>query len=300
MVRLTLKQCAYFIAVAQQGGIAQASRALNITQPAVAQAIDKIEHLFGLQLFERHHARGTELTPQGRAFLESARELLEQAKITEQNARAIAADVAGVIRFGCFHTIAPYYLPQLVRAYKVLYPDVEIAPVELQQDEILARLQAGEIDIALTYDMSLKHNSIDYQVLTQLEPYLLVSESHPMSRSKSAMLADFASEPYIMFEGPSSSEYFENILNSHGISPEIVYRSKSIESVRSAVANGLGFSLGVMQPKYGVSADGNRAISLSIGDGVEPLAIVLARRKGAPESGQVNKLAEFCEQYFKQ
>ena len=67
MVRLTLKQCAYFIAVAEQGGIAQASRALNISQPAVAQAIDKLEDQFNFKLFKRHHARGTELTIQGRA-----------------------------------------------------------------------------------------------------------------------------------------------------------------------------------------------------------------------------------------
>ncbi len=69
MFNITIKQCAYFNAVAEQGGIAQASRVLNISQPAVAQAIDKLEHIYGFRLFERHHARGTELTPQGRSFL---------------------------------------------------------------------------------------------------------------------------------------------------------------------------------------------------------------------------------------
>ena len=68
MVKFTIKQCAYFVAVAEQGGIAQASRVLNISQPAVAQAIDKLEALFDFRLFDRHHARGTEMTPQGRAF----------------------------------------------------------------------------------------------------------------------------------------------------------------------------------------------------------------------------------------
>ncbi|MFT5549074.1 MAG: DNA-binding transcriptional LysR family regulator, partial [Candidatus Azotimanducaceae bacterium] len=51
MVKLTLKQCAYFVAIAEQGGIAQASRLLNISQPAVAQALDKLEHLFEFRLF---------------------------------------------------------------------------------------------------------------------------------------------------------------------------------------------------------------------------------------------------------
>lgn len=300
MVRLTLKQCTYFVAVAEYGGIAQASRALNITQPAVAQAIEKIEHLFELHLFERHHARGTELTPQGRAFLSSAEKLIEQAQITEQNARVIAADDAGIIRFGCFHTIAPYYLPQIVSAYKAAFSGVEVAPVELRQDEITDGLNKGEIDLALTYDMSLARDKIDYQVLLKLQTHLLVSEAHPMARKKSVTLADFATEPYIMFEGPSSSEYFENIFSAHGISPPIIYRSKSMESVRSAVANGLGFSLGVMQPKYEACADRNKVVCLSIRDYIEPIAIVLARRKAAPKSRQVARLTAFCNQYFQQ
>ena len=126
MVKLTLKQCAYFIAVAEQGGIAQASRVLNISQPAVAQALDKLEQLFDFRLFERHHARGTELTPQGRAFLVSARGLLQRAQRTEHDAQAIAANLAGIVRLGCFHSIAPFYLPQIISAYKEAFADIEI------------------------------------------------------------------------------------------------------------------------------------------------------------------------------
>ena len=43
MVRYTLRQCTYFRAVAESGGIAQAARALNISQPSVAQALEKLE-----------------------------------------------------------------------------------------------------------------------------------------------------------------------------------------------------------------------------------------------------------------
>ena len=65
---------------AEQGGIAQAARALNISQPSVAQAIDKLETVTGLVLFERHHARGLTLTMQGRLFLEHVTLLDAQAE----------------------------------------------------------------------------------------------------------------------------------------------------------------------------------------------------------------------------
>ena len=45
MVRLTLKQCSYLAAVAKHGSIAEAARTLNMSQPAVAQALDPVRNL---------------------------------------------------------------------------------------------------------------------------------------------------------------------------------------------------------------------------------------------------------------
>lgn len=299
MFNLTIKQCAYFVAVAEQGGIAQASRVLNISQPAVAQAIDKLEHVFGFRLFERHHARGTELTPQGRAFLRSAHDLLQQADRSEDDARAIAADLVGIVRLGCFHSIAPFYLAQIISTYREAYPEVEITSSELHQDEILSGLNAGKIDLALTYDMSLDDCPVERQVVAELKPFLLLNERHPRASQPSIRLADMAQEPYVMFDGPSSRDYFESILTAHGINPPISYNSKSMESVRSAVANGLGFSLSVMKPGHSEAYDGGRMVSVPIANDINPLAIVLLRKQGSIPSGQIDNFSSFCEEYFK-
>ena len=298
MVKLTLKQCAYFLAVAEQGGIAQASRVLNISQPAVAQALDKLEHLFEFRLFERHHAKGTELTPQGRAFIYSVRSLLQLAERTENDAQAIAADMAGVIRLGCFHSIAPFYLPQIISAYNDVFPKIELASSELRQDEIIWGIDAGEIDLALTYDMSLQHCPVERQVMTQLKPFLLLSEHHSRASQPSIRLADMAQEPFVMFEGPSSRDYFQNILETQGIDPPVSYNSKSMESVRSAVSNGLGFSLSVMKLGHREIYDEGRVVSVPIADDITPLAIVLIRKRGAPLSGQIENFSLFCKRHF--
>lgn len=298
MVRMTLKQCAYFVAVAEQGGIAQASRALNLSQPAVAQALDKLEHLFEFRLFERHHARGTELTPQGRAFLSSARKLLQLARGTELDAKAIAADMTGIIRLGCFHSIAPFYLPQIISAYKKSFPNIEIVSSELRQDEIISSISAGEIDLALTYDMSLEHCALERQVMTELKPFLLLSEHHKRATQASIRLADMAQEPFVMFEGPSSRDYFESILATQGISPPVSYHSKSMESVRSAVANGLGFSLSVMKLIHKSGYEGDNVVAIPIAEDIDRLAIVLLRKQGISVSGQIEKFCLFCNEYF--
>lgn len=294
MVKLTLKQCEYFAAVAQQGGIAQAARVLNISQPAVSQAIEKLEDISGLQLLLRHHAKGTELTPQGRAFLVSALKLIETAQQTELQAKAIAANQAGTIRFGCFHTLAPYYLAELISEHRRIQPHIHIAPSELLQDELIAQIHNGELDLALTYDMSLSVDALQVQRLHQLEPYILLDKQHPLAKRKRLALRELAGDPYVMFEGPSSRRYFEQVLSSQSIQPDIAFAARSMESVRSAVAHGFGYSLAVMPTTQADTHGGGQVVSIPLSDDIDPLSVVLIRKESTGESILIDNFIAFC------
>ena len=298
MVRLTLRQCSYLAAVAEHGSIAEAARTLNMSQPAVAQALDKLEETYGLQLFARQQARGSELTPQGRAFCQSARDLLGQAERTEQAALAIAADLAGTIRLGCFHTIAPFYLTGLIKAHQELYPGVTIQASELLQDEIVSGMRTAELDIALTYDMSLDAREFECRLLASLKAFIILSRDHPFASRSSIALAEMAQEPFVMFDGPSSRDYFEGLLSAHGVRPPIAFSSRSMESVRCAVANGLGFSLNTMRPRHDMTYDGGNVVVVPIADEIEPLPIVLVRKKESPTSSLIDNLVQTCRGHF--
>ncbi len=298
MVRFTLKQCAYFLAVAEHGGIAQAARELAISQPAIAQALGKLEDLYGVRLFVRHHARGVELTPQGRAFRRTARALLDEAKRAERDTVAIAANLAGVIRFGCFHTIAPFHMSRLVRGYREIHPHVDLETSELSQDEIVAGVMSGDLDLALTYDMSLDRHGFDLQTLARLSPFILVGLDHPLAARASIALRELAREPFVMFDGPSSRDYFRGVLVSCGIEPPVAYRSRSMESVRCAVANGLGFSLSVMRPAHASTYDGGQVASIPIADAVDPLGVVLVRKREPQAKDIVGAFQDHCATHF--
>ncbi len=300
MVRLTIKQCAYFLAVAEYGGIAQASRALNISQPAVAQAIDKLELNFGFKLFDRHHARGTELTIQGRSFAIKADLLVKRAELTEQAAYGIAANKVGVIRLGCFHTIAPFHLPQIISNYKKLYPSVEIKPMELQQDEILEYLDADKIDLAITYDMSIFSKGLKKRVLAELPTYLLINRDHTMAEKESIELQDMVEEPFIMFEGASSQEFYAGVLASQGIEPKIAYRATSMQSVRSAVSSNLGYSLAVMVSKHDILTSGSLVKAIPIKGSIKPLSVVMLGKNRIENSRQLEQLSLYCEEHFRE
>ncbi len=295
MVNITLKQCTYFVTVADMGGIAQAARSLNISQPAVAQALDKLESICDLRLFVRHHARGTELTPQGRAFYGSARDLLSQAERTESYAKAIASDFAGTIRFACFHTLAPFYLSRIIKTHRLGYPEVVVKSSELLQEEILSAINAAELDLALTYDIHLEHQPLKQQVVTRLKPFIVLSRSHPLAKRSSLKLVEMADEPFVMFDGASSRSYFDQLLSSQGIQPQIAFNSTSMESVRCAVANGLGFSLSVMKTKHSNTYDGGEVAFVPIQGKVEPISIVLIRKNDQAPSTLIDNFVDTCK-----
>jgi len=297
MVRYTLRQIAYFRAVAEQGGIAQAARVLNIAQPSIAQALAKLEQALGLTLFERHHARGLTLTLQGRSFLGHATALALAAEQVEREARALAAETTGEIRLGVFWTLAPFYAADLMRDFARQSPGVVIRQKEMALTPLAEALRSGEIDLALTYDRGADLSDLPRLELAALQPSVVVAADHRLARRRAVSWHELADEPYVMLDGPGSRAYFEELLAEGGIAPPIAYVSTSLEAVRSAVAAGFGFTLLVMRPPSATTYDGRRVKTLRIAGPVRPLRIVLASRYGARD-GLLRRFADHAAAYF--
>ncbi|WP_419904766.1 LysR family transcriptional regulator [Kiloniella sp.] len=300
MVRFTLKQCSYFMAVAEQGGIAQAARVMNISQPAIAQAIDKLEDITGLQLFDRQHARGMDLTVQGRAFYSEAEKLIATTQAVERNVSDILANLAGTIRLGCFQSIAPFHVARLSSRYHSLFPNVEVEVSELLQSELVTELLTGNIDLAILYDLGLDPSLLGWRVLSKPKPYVILPRDHKKSSQTKISLKELADEPYVLFDAPGSREYFYSIFARYQITPQISFRSTSLESVRSAVGHGLGFSLLTMRPNEPSTYDGHQIVSLEIKEDIEPTQIVLAHKVDASMPPLLKKFTDYCIEDFKQ
>ena len=80
MIRVTLKQLSYFVAVADAGSLAGAAKILHVSQPSISAALSAIENTLDVDLFLRHHAQGVTLTPTGRQLLGAARAILAGAE----------------------------------------------------------------------------------------------------------------------------------------------------------------------------------------------------------------------------
>ncbi len=297
MVRFTLKQLAYFVATAEQGSVAKAARRLNISQPSVSLAIAKLEALFGVQLLLRHHAQGVSLTSAGRRFLVEARGLLAQAEELSDEAQGLGQAVHGRLDVGCFLTLTPTYMPQLVTRFTAEFPDADLRLHEGHQDALLDGLDAGRFDAAILYNVDLP-DGLALVSLADLPPYALLPADHIFAKRRRVSLEELAAEPMVLLDVPPSRQYFTALFRHLKLEPTIHVLSPSFETVRGMVANGIGYSVLVTRPASDLTYDGHKIACVPLSDAIEPAHIVLARLAQARPTRLFETFAEHCVDYF--
>ncbi len=115
ILRLTLRQLQIFVAVARSGSTTAASAQIALSQSATSSAVNELERLLSLQLFDRAGKRLL-LNDNGRALLPRALALLDGAAGIEQMARDSSAQ-AQTLRIGASTTIGNYVLPRLLHGF---------------------------------------------------------------------------------------------------------------------------------------------------------------------------------------
>lgn len=293
MAEYTLAQVRYFVAAAGAGSMTAAAAELHVAQSAVSSAVAALERALGVQLFIRQHARGLVLTAAGRRLYREAQALLVHAADLEESARSISQAVSGRITLGCFITLAPFTVPAIRRLSARQYPRLDLRIAEQGTEDLLESLHDGTTELALMYDLDLG-DAYETLQLGQAAPYVIVSADHRLAGASSVRLADLQQEPLIMLDIPRSSEYFEELLASAGVRPEVQYRSSSYETVRGLVAEGQGWALLNQRPVFATTYGGRSVVALSLIDDAEPLPIVLVRLADSRSTRRVRALSEVC------
>lgn len=298
MANYTLRQLKYFVTTVHSGSVAEASRKLYIAQPSISTAIKNLEDNFGLQLFIRHHAQGVSLTPSGKWFYKRVQKLLQMAHEFEQNVLADNDVISGKIGIGCFETVAPLILPKLIRDFKTCYPGVEINVRDGDQHELKQGLANGKFDLTLLYNHDLDNDMTVELLQTPGKPYVLLPAQHTFATRPSVSLENLADKPMILLDVLPSRKYFVSLFTKAGITPNIVFRSPSIEMVRGMVGQGFGFAMLVTRPYGEHSYDGQPLVTIELDNVVEGSDLVAAWLNRSPLTKLGQLFVEFCKDEF--
>jgi LysR family hca operon transcriptional activator len=247
-VEMELRHLRYFVAVAEAGSLTVAAeRELHTSQPSLSRQIRALEDEVGAQLLRRG-ARGIELTPAGRAFLDHARLVLSQVEAATEAARRVAhpAKPHFVMGFLSGHELT--WMPEALRILHDELPNVDVI-ISSQYSPLLADgLSKGKIDAAfLRRERGLP--DLAFRLLVKEPLMVVMSNDHHLSALKAISPKDLVGETFVVASdtAPVLRKVVDNYLKRAGIKITPAYEADHLTTGMSLIASTRGV---VLLPAY--------------------------------------------------
>ena len=271
---IDFRQLQYLVVVIEEGQITRAAQRLRVAQPALSQAISRLESQLGVRLLERL-PRGIEPTPAGEAFFEKARAALGAVEDAEDVVHPWARSEAR-LALGFLPVLGAMARPWL-RRFIAAHPGVELETRHLIPQERIVELRRGRIDAELMFPPP-RDPELEHVVVLRSPRFVLMHDAHPLAGEASVEYAQIANERFPARHPSVPADWAQEawLMNYRGSQPEVTKeRPTRADEVWALVSSGKAISV---LPEFMVrdmGGQGVRAVALS---DVEAVEVALARR----------------------
>lgn len=297
---ITLQQLRHFVAVAATGQVSRAAKRCRISQPSITVSLKNLEAGVGRPLLVRH-SEGLRLTAEGECFLRYAENMLDVLAKGLRDVQTPSSSIAGEISIAVTETITGYLLPELIEATQRRFPDVNLKVAERERVIIERDLTKNQIDCAIVLTSNLtKDHSFACETLLRSNRQLWARPDHPLLTRDRLQLSDVAAFDYVLLDMDEHIGVVEDYWTRFGLVPRTIFRSKSIEGVRSLVAQGLGVTILSDLVFRGWSHDAGRLTRKPLTDSVPSMDVGLATNPNAPLGPTQAIVIEFMKSIIKQ
>lgn len=230
-----------FLIVAQERSFSRAAAKVHRTQPAVSQAVRRLEIDLGEQLIDRSTKSGT-LTEAGKVLQNYGQRLVRLAEETESAMRELRDLRRGRVLIGAneaaIHTLLP-----LVARFRERYSDIAIDVRRVPARQIAVEVQQGSLDFgALTFHPT-EPGLLEIPVGSD-ELVLLVHPTHPLAGRRNVTMDELATEPVVAHNDPSPArERVLRLFEQRHIDLKMVISLPSLDGIKRAVELKLGVAL---------------------------------------------------------
>jgi DNA-binding transcriptional LysR family regulator len=290
---LTFRQVRHFIATAETGRVSAAAAALNVTQSTVTASIKALEAELGRKLFDRH-SNGVTLTTDGQQFLQRARAIEASVSDAMRGPHRWGTQVDGTVDVAVSYTIAGYFLPPVLSRFWRSFPGITVRLHEFERDAIEHSLISGSVDAAVMLVSNLHdRSSIRSRLLMRSPRRLWTCANHPLLHKDSVKLADLTSEPYLMLTVDEAERSAMRYWRRTPHVPNVIFRTISVEAVRSMVATGMGITILSDMVYRPWSLEGHRIDLKTLDDEVHTMDVGLAWNSETRLSPAARAFCEF-------
>ncbi|MFC4783497.1 LysR family transcriptional regulator [Nocardioides sp. MAHUQ-72] len=277
---MRIEQLEYVAAVTQHGSLRRASEHLHISQPALSEAVSKLERELGVTLLDRHRS-GARISRRGRELQQNMVEVLEAV----ERLRTAAGDQATstrAIRVGTVSTATSTLLVPAVSEVRSAHPSTTVEVINTQQSDIHQGLLDGSLDLGMVNVLEGDDPEPDLvgQALVHGRPVVVLRADHPLTAQDEVRIDQLRAEPFVAMRAGYLMHRFAHRLFGSQM-PPVSYTTDGAELGKVMVAEGLGLTV---LPDYSVAGDPMERAGLityrPISGDRTAITLVLRQRRG--------------------
>jgi LysR family hydrogen peroxide-inducible transcriptional activator len=239
---MELHQLRYLVAVADSHSFTAASELCHVTQPTMSHQIKKLEEELGEPLLQRRR-KGAYLTPLGERIYLHAREVMKSVESVQLAASAFSHRIQGLLKIGVIPTIAPYFLPELLRLSQKRYPGIDFQVTEEPTEHLLTAIVSGALDLAIL-SPPIAGDKAETHDLFEDEFLLAVSARHRLAKARAITVSALRDEPMILMNDEHCLRgQTLSFCRGVGFTPKVFIQSSQLDTVLAMVETGQGISL---------------------------------------------------------
>ncbi len=289
---MDLRHLRTFVSITEQGTVSNASVQLRITQPALSRQIRALEEELGVKLFDRV-GRRLVLTSEGDQLLADCRAILVAVASLAERAQLFRQGGSGILRVAATPQMIEGVLTTFLHPYAEHRPNVQIELNEVIGPRILAMLEHGEVDVAVSLTYALKAGSHTFESikLPSIEFLAVGPGSREIGKGGNVDINRLASYPLLLPETTFLVRTaFDAACRLAGFKPDIFMESRTLHTLLALAEAGHGVAivpsiLPTNRYQVRVARVTHRRKPLR-----EPLAILWDKRRVLPPYAR-----EFCE-----
>lgn len=293
---MNIRHLRYFVTLAREGHHGRAAATCNVTQPTLTGAIAQLERALAVPLIARKGQRFAGLTDEGERVLLWAQRILADQDALERDIATMRVGLGGVLRIGAIPAATPV-IPLVTSAFCQSHDKVTLRVLSQTSIEIERALEAGEIDVGLTY--------LDNEPLRSVRTYPLYKERYMLLTPRGGPFGDRASVSWaeaaalalcLLTRDMQNRRIMDGLFASAGAAPRVTVELDAILTLIAFVKTGAWSSviphtfLSLLDISNATD-DGLRAIPLTGPDASHALGLVVPDRDPLPSLTQ-NFLSE--------
>lgn len=240
--RMDFNQVRYFLALADTLNFTRAAERCYVSQPALTQAIKRLEDELDGELIRRD-GRNTELTELGRSLRGHFEQIDRTRHLVHTTAKAVTEGEISELNIGVMCTVGPGLISGMLDAFLMAHPMVSVVLHDVTGSAIPELLLAGAIDGALCARRGPPHPQLEYVDLFDEDMVIIFAPGHPFSNMDRVPVKEIASQRYVDRLHCEFREDFLSLFGEEGLELNVVFRSQREDWIQALVLKKMGVSL---------------------------------------------------------